>query len=438
MEWWLILFIIFGALLVLMATGLPVAFCFLLINLVGAVVIWGGMPGLHNLITSMFRSVTIFSLLPLVLFILMGEVLAQSGMALRMIASLDRWLGRMRARLSLLAVAGGVLVGALSGSTPGAAAILGEALAPDMERRGYKKPMVIGPIIGSAGLAIIIPPSGMCVFLATLSNISVGKLLIAGIIPGLVMALLYAGYIVIRCRIDPSLAPSDSPANILSFAERLLDFARNVLPMGIIIFAVTGLILIGFATPSEAAACGVATSFLLASFYRGVNWDMIKRTMSGTLSISVMMFMIFLGATAFSQILAFTGATGSLVRFATSIAVPPVFIIIIMQIVVIFLGMFIEQSSIMMITLPIFMPIVDSLGFNSVWFGMLMLINLGIGNRTPPFGFLLFVLKGVLSEETRMVDIYKAAMPYIVCDLLVMALIFIFPSLAIWLPEVLQ
>ena len=438
MEWWLILFIIFGALLVLMATGLPVAFCFLLINLAGAVVIWGGMPGLHNLITSMFRSVTIFSLLPLVLFILMGEVLAQSGMALRMIASLDRWLGRMRARLSLLAVAGGVLVGALSGSTPGAAAILGEALAPDMERRGYKKPMVIGPIIGSAGLAIIIPPSGMCVFLATLSNISVGKLLIAGIIPGLVMALLYAGYIVIRCRIDPSLAPSDCPANILSFAERLLDFARNVLPMGIIIFAVTGLILIGFATPSEAAAWGVATSFLLASFYRGVNWDMIKRTMSGTLSISVMMFMIFLGATAFSQILAFTGATGSLVRFATSIAVPPVFIIIIMQIVVIFLGMFIEQSSIMMITLPIFMPIVDSLGFNSVWFGMLMLINLGIGNRTPPFGFLLFVLKGVLSEETRMVDIYKAAMPYIVCDLLVMALIFIFPSLAIWLPEVLQ
>ena len=207
MEWWLLLIILLGALLALMATGLPVAFCFLLINLAGAVVLWGGAAGLHNLITSMFRSVTVFSLLPLPLFIFMGEVLAQSGIATRMIDTLDKWLGRMRARLSLLAVGGGVVIGALSGSTPGAAAILGEALAPDMAKRGYKKPMIIGPIIGSAGLAIIIPPSGLCVFLACMGNISVGRLLIAGILPGLVMAVLYATYIISRCRLQPSLAP---------------------------------------------------------------------------------------------------------------------------------------------------------------------------------------------------------------------------------------
>lgn len=433
MEWWLVLILILGALLVLMATGLPVAFCFLLINLVGAIVLWGGVAGLHNLITSMFRSVTIFSLLPLPLFIFMGEVLAQSGMASRMIDTLDKWLGRIRARLSLLAVAGGVVIGALSGSTPGAAAILGESLAPDMLKRGYKKPMVIGPIIGSAGLAIIIPPSGLAVFLATIGNISVGRLLIAGIIPGLIMAVLYATYIISRCRLDPSLAPVyEVPPAPLS--ERLGALAKNVLPLGIIIFAVTGFILIGVTTPSEAAAWGAATSFILAACYRSVNWEMVKRTLAGTLNIAVMMFMIFLGAIAFSQILAYSGATKGLVELAVGLPVAPILIIIFMQIVVLFLGMFIEQTSIMMITLPIFMPIVKALGFNDIWFGMIMLINLGIANRTPPFGFLLFVLKGVSSPDTTMGDIYRAAIPYIMCDMLVMALIMVVPALALWLP----
>jgi tripartite ATP-independent transporter DctM subunit len=437
MEWWLIFSILIGALLILMATGLPVAFCFLIINLVGAVVLWGGEAGLQNLVTSMYRSVTNFSLLPLVLFIFMGEVLAHSGMALRMIDCLDKWMGKVRARLSLLAVAGGVVIGALSGSTPGAAAILGEVLAPEMKKRGYKQPMVLGPIIGSAGLAVIIPPSGLCVFLATLANISVGSLLIAGIIPGLIMAVLYATYIIGRCRIDPSLAPSYT-APYVSLGAKFLDLIRNVLPLGIIIFAVTGFILIGFTTPSEAGAWGAASSFILAACYGGVNSEMIRKSFAGTLNISVMMFMIFLGASAYSQIMAFSGATGSLVRFATSIPVSPIFIIVITQLVVLFLGMFMGQTAIMMITLPVFMPIVKALGFSDIWFGMIMLINLEIANRTPPFGFLLFAIKGVMPIETKMSAIYKAAIPYIICDLMVMGLIFVFPSLAIWLPKVIR
>jgi tripartite ATP-independent transporter DctM subunit len=367
----------------------------------------------------------------------MGEVLAHSGMALRMIDSLDKWMGRMRARLSLLAVAGGVVIGALSGSTPGAAAILGEVLAPEMKKRGYKQPMIIGPIIGSAGLAVIIPPSGMSVFLATLANISVGALLIAGIIPGLIMALFYATYIIARCRIDPSLAPTYGATEI-SFSEKITDLIKNILPLGIIIFAVTGFILVGFTTPSEAGAWGAASSFILAACYGGVNWEMVKKTSAGTLNISVMMFMIFLGASAYSQIMAFSGATGSLVKFATSMPVSPILIIVIMQIVVLFLGMFMGQTAIMMITLPIFMPIVKAFGFSDVWFGMIMLINLEIANRTPPFGFLLFAMKGVLSGDTKMSDIYRAAIPYIICDLIVMTFILIFPALAIWLPDVIR
>ncbi|MBW2610193.1 MAG: TRAP transporter large permease subunit [Deltaproteobacteria bacterium] len=437
MEWWLMFSILVGALLIMMATGLPVAFCFLIINLVGAVVLWGGEAGLQNLVTSMYRSVTNFSLLPLALFIFMGEVLAHSGMALRMIDCLDKWMGKVRARLSLLAIAGGVVIGALSGSTPGAAAILGEVLAPEMMKRGYKEQMVIGPIIGSAGLAVIIPPSGLCVFLATLSNISVGSLLIAGIIPGMIMAAAYATYIIGRCRIDPSLAPSYSAVKI-PLGARILELIRNVLPLGIIIFVVTGFILLGFTTPTEAGAWGAAASFILAAIYGGVNREMIRKSFAGTLNISVMMFMIFLGASAYSQIMAYSGATGSMVRFATSVPVSPIFIIVITQLVVLFLGMFMGQTAIMMITLPIFMPIVKALGFSDIWFGMIMLINLEIANRTPPFGFLLFAMKGVLPGDTKMSAIYKAAIPYIICDLLVLTLIFIFPSLAVWLPKVIR
>jgi tripartite ATP-independent transporter DctM subunit len=434
MEWWLILVIVFGAVLGLMALGIPVAFSFLLVNLGGAIFLWGGEVGLQNLITSVYRSVTTFSLLPLPLFVFMGEILAHSGVATRMIDTVDQFLGGVRARLSLLAVAGGVLIGALSGSTPGAAAILGEAIAPDMEKRGYKKPMVIGPIIGSAGLAIIIPPSGMAVFLACMGNISVGKLLIAGILPGLVMAVFYAAFIVIRCRMDPSLAPSYS-APAIPLGQKIISFIRDVLPLGFIVLCVTGFILLGIATPSEAAAAGSAAAIILAAAYGSLRWKMLKKVFSGTLNIAGMMFMIFLGAIAFSQILAYTGATKELVYVTSNLPVSPILVVILMQLIVLLLGMFLEQTSIMMITLPIFMPIVSALGFNEVWFGLITLINLGIGNRTPPVGFLLFVMKSISPPDTTMVDIYRAATPYILLDVIVMLLVMFIPQLALWIPQ---
>jgi tripartite ATP-independent transporter DctM subunit len=375
--------------------------------------------------------------MPLVLFIFMGEVLAHSGMALRMIETLDKIMGRVRARLALLAVAGGVVIGALSGSTPGSAAILGEVLVPEMTKRGYKKPMIIGPIIGSAGLAVIIPPSGMAVFLATVANIPVGDLLIAGIIPGLIMAFLYATYIVLRCRIDPSLAPTyDAPK--VPLLEKMIDLSINIVPLGIVIFAVTGFILIGLTTSSEAAAWGALTSVIVAACYGGVNREMVKKTLAGTLNLSVMMFMIFLGASAYSEIMAYSGATSELVKFALNFPLSPVFIIIMMQLVIVVLGCFMSQAPIMMITLPIFMPIVKTFGFSDVWFGLITLINLELANRTPPFGFLLFALKGVLPKDYEMSSIITAGIPYIICDMIVMALIFIFPPLAVWLPKAIR
>ena len=193
MEWWLILIIIFVALVVLMAVGVPVAFAFLAINIVGVYIFWNGIAGLNQLMLSIYESVTSFALLPVPLFVLMGEIMFRSGIATRQMEVLDSWLGRIPGRLSLLAVGGGTLFATLTGSAMAGAAMLGSTLVPEMEKKGYSKAMSLGPILGSGGLAIMIPPSALGVLLAALGEFSVGKFLVAIIIPGFIMGALYAG-----------------------------------------------------------------------------------------------------------------------------------------------------------------------------------------------------------------------------------------------------
>jgi len=435
MEWWLTLLIVFGSLVILLFAGLPVAFAFMLINIVGVIVFWGGVAGLRQLILSIFDSVTFFAIVPVPLFLLMGDVLFRSEMGTRMIDALEKLLGRLPGRLSLVAVAAGVVIGALSGNSWASAAMLGSVLEPEMEKRGYKKSMALGPIMGSGILAIIIPPSGMAVVLASLAGISVGGLLIGGIMPGLVMAVLYAIYIIVTCIIKPELAPSYVMAR-LSPWERFGPFLRYVLPLGVIIFSVMGLMLLGIASPTEASAFGVLSTFILAAAYRSLNWQVVKAAFTGTLTTTVMILMIFCGSTAFSQVLAYSGATKGLIEFAISAPVQPIILLIGTQVVVFFLGMFMEQMSILMITLPIFMPLCSIFHWNPLWFGVMMLVNMGIANISPPFGMVLFVMKGVSPPGTTMGDIYSAAIPYCVIDLIVILLIMAFPQIGLWLPSI--
>jgi len=434
-EWWWILLIIFGSLLILMSTALPVAFSFMAINLVGVFVLWGGLPGLHQLILSIYESVTFFALLPVPLFILMGEVLFQSGMGTRMLDALDTLLGRLPGRLSLIAVAGGVLIAVLCGNTWASTAMLGSMLVPDMEKRGYKKAMALGPIMGGGALAIIIPPSGMAVVLATLAGISVGGLLIAGLIPGLVMAAFFTIYIVGRCKLQPDVAPSYAVRRV-SFSDRLVPFIRNVLPLGVIVFAVIGLMLLGLATPSESAAFGALATIVLSAQYKSLNWQVIRKAFTSTMRTTSMIYMIFCGSTAFSQILAYSGATRGMVNVAVNLPVPPIALLVCMMLVVMFLGMFMDQLSILMITLPIFMPITHALGWDPLWFGLMMLVNMSIANLSPPFGIELFVMKGVSSPDTTMGDVYQASIPFIIMEFLVILLVMLCPPLATWLPSV--
>lgn len=433
MEWPLLLLLILGGLIVVMALGLPVAFSFILVNLVGAYLLWGGQIGLEQAVMSLWRSVSRFTLVPLPLFVLMGEVIFQSGVAPNMLDALDKWLGRLAGRLGLLAVGGGAVLSTLTGASMASAAILGSTLVPEMEKRGYKKSMSLGPILGSGGLAIMIPPSGLAILLGAIGEISVGKILIAIILPGVLMAILYAAYIILRCRIQPSIAPAyDVVPPRLS--EKLIATAKYILPLGFIIFMVVGVMFLGVATPTEAAATGALSTFILAAAYKRLSWKMVKKSFRGTMEITLMMFLIISGATAFSQILAFSGATAGLINVTLGLPLSPIFIVVAMQVIVLFMGMFMEVVSIMMITIPLFLPVIYVLGFNDVWFAVILLLNIEMATTSPPFGLTLFVMKGVAPPDTTMGDIYRAALPFLYCDVIVMGLIIAFPAVALWLP----
>jgi tripartite ATP-independent transporter DctM subunit len=417
----------------LMMTGMPIAFCFLLINIVGMYVFFGGTGGIEQLISSMYSTLNSFVLLPAPLFILMGEVLFHSGIAPILIKALDKFMGRLPGRLALLAVASGALFSTLTGTSLASTAMLGSTLTPTMVEKGYKKPMSLGPILGSGGLALMIPPSALAVLLGAIGEISIGKILIAIIIPGIIMAVIYSVYIIIRCWLDPSVAPAYEVDSIPLY-EKLSIALKYILPVGVVIFLVIGIVFLGIATPSEAAATGALGSFILAFGYRAMNWDILKKSIIGTLSITGMVLLIIAGATAFSQILAYSGASAGIVKFATELPIPPMIIFFFMQIILFFLGAFMEPVSIMMVSLPIFVPVIMSLHFDTVWFAVIFLLNIEMATTSPPFGLCLFVMKGVAPIDTTIVDIYKAALPFLGLDLITMALIFIFPGLALWLP----
>ena len=413
--------------------GFPSPSPFLLINIIGFYLFAGGEHGVIQLILSLYASVTKFTILPVPLFILMGEIMFQSGVAHHMMDALDRWLGRIPGRLSLLAVGGGSLFATLSGSSMAGAAMLGSVLVPEMAKRGYKAPMSLGPVLGSGGLAMMIPPSILGVLLAAVGRFSVGDFLIAIIIPGVLMAFCYASYIIIRSLIQPHLAPTYDISEV-TLREKLSMTVRYILPLGSIVFLVIGLIFLGVATPSESAALGALGCFVLAFVYQGFKWEVVKNSLAHTVNVSVMMLMIFVGSGAFSQILALTGASQGLVDFAANLKLGPFYVLIAMLFVLLIMGTFMESMTIIMITLPIYMPIIKTLGFDPLWFGAIMLLMLEMGITTPPFGMILFVVKGVAPPDVTMMDVYKAGFPFLMCDLIVVILLLVFPALALWLP----
>jgi tripartite ATP-independent transporter DctM subunit len=431
MEWYWAFALIMGSFFLLIILGVPVVFAFFAVNLVFLTVFMGE-AGLELLIDSIYGSLSVFVLLPITLFILMGEVLFRSGIAMQMVDALDKWLGRLPGRLALLAVGSGTLLATLSGASIGTTAMLARTLSPAMEARGYHKTMSIGPLLGSGGLAIMIPPSALGVILAVIASVSVGKLLIAIVIPGLLLAVSYVVYVVGACTLNPSLAPQYQVIST-PLREKLWLTLKYVLPLSTIIFLVTGVMFIGVATPTEAAALGTAGAFVLASFYRGLSWSITREALFSTLRISVMVLVILAGAQAFTQLLAYTGSTRYLAQWAASLPIPAIWVVVMMHFVTLLLGGPIGGIPLIMMTIPIFMPVVKALGYDPIWFCVAMLLNVELAQITPPFGVLLYVVKGIV-PNTSMAQITRAAVPIVICHLVVMALIIFVPPLSLWLP----
>jgi tripartite ATP-independent transporter DctM subunit len=433
-EWYWVALILFGLGIGLMMLGIPVAIAFFATNIVAAVLFMGGGSGIAQVINNGFGAMTNFPLVPIPMFLLMGELFFHTGLANRCFNAADKLLGNVPARLSFVTLIGGTAFAGPAGSSMGACALLGSLMVPEMTRRGYSKYLSIGPIMGVGGLAVIIPPSALTVLLATLGRTDVGDLLIAGIIPGFVLAAMYGLLIYGWTVFDPKAAPGYA-AKPVSRREKVRLIFVDVIPMvAVIVFSVL-VMLTGWATPTEAAALGAVSVIVLAACYGELTWKAFVRSIDGALRVTVMAFLIIFGSATFAQVLAFTGASSGLMNWALGFDLAPIGMLLVMIGVLIFLGCFMDQLSMMLLTAPIFFPLAKTLGFDLTWFGLIMLLALEIGYTTPPFGLLLFVMKGVAPPGTSMRDIYLAGLPFIACVFLLIALIIVFPPIATWLPN---
>ena len=434
MSWQLASWLLLGGSTVLLFLGLPVVFSFLVINVIGAWLILGGEAGIAQMVRNCVGSVASFSLTPIPLFVLMGEVLFHTGLAVKVIDGIERLIKEVPGRLAVVAVVAGTVFSAISGSTIATTAMLGSLMVPVMLARGYHPTMATGPIMAIGAVDMLIPPSALTVLLGSLSGISISKLLLGGVLPGLLLSLAFVAYIIVRSRMQPSLAPMVESTPYRGWDKYRL-FVFYVLPLTSIFVIVIASMTSGWATPTESAAIGALATMLFALAYRALTVKNLVGALLGTVSISGMILFIIVGATTFSQILSFSGASNGLVQWITGHALEPWVVVAAMMALLIFLGVFVDQVSMMMITLPIFMPVVTSLNIDLVWFGVMFLICMQLGMLLPPHGMLLMTMKGVAPPEVTMGHIFKAVTPYVIMSILLLVLVFCVPTVAVWLPN---
>jgi tripartite ATP-independent transporter DctM subunit len=366
----------------------------------------------------------------------MGEVLFHTGIAVKVIDGVERLIAQVPGRLAVVAVVAGTIFSAISGSTIATTAMLGSLMVPVMLSRGYHPTMATGPVMAIGAVDMLIPPSALTVLLGSFSGISISKLLIGGVVPGLILSVAFVTYIVVRVSITPSIAPPTPLTRYHGWA-RLLPFVQYVVPLVSIFVIVVISMSAGWATPTESAAIGAFATMLMAVIYRALTFKNLFAALRGTVGISTIILFIILGATTFAQILSFSGASNGLVSQLLGLGLPPMAIVAGMMGMLIFLGVFVDQVSMMLITLPIFMPIVQRLALDPVWFGVMFLICMQLGLLLPPHGLLLMTMRGVTPPQVTMAHIFVAVIPYVAMSLLVLALVFFVPAVAVWLPKVL-
>lgn len=418
--------ILFASLIVVLATGLPVLFVLGGTSLVVAYFVLGP-NSLGIAVSAMFGVMNNFGFLAVPLFIFMAAVLERSGVADELYGVMHKWFGRFPGGLAIGTVAICTVFAAMSGVSAAGIVTMGLIALPAMRKRNYDMKMTVGSIAAAGGLGQLIPPSSMMIVWALTAGESVGQMFLGGIVPGLILAFLYMAYIGIRCLVRPELGPAIPQAERAGWKEKLFALKAVILPV-LLIFSVLASIFAGIATPTEAAAVGAAGSVICAAVHRRLTWENLRYSVYATLKVVCMVTWIVSAGICFGSVFAAVGGQRFIMTALRGLELNPWVILIGTQIIYLFLGCLMDPWAIMMLTIPIFVPLMDSLGFNTLWFGVLFIMNMELGFLTPPFGPNLFYMKGIVPEDVSIVDIYRGVLPFIALQAIGLAICMIFPE----------
>ena len=431
----LISILLFGSMLLLLVSGLPVAFVLGGLAVVFTGVFWGP-ESLFIILARTFSMMSSTTLVAAPLFVLMAVVLERSGVAEDLYEMMYRWSGGVKGGLAVGTVLVCTLIAAMSGIASTGVVMMGVMALPEMLKRGYDKRIATGCILAGGVLGPLIPPSIALVLYGTMAQVSIGGLFAGGMAAGLVCSLLIVGYILIRCYINPKMGPAIPVEERADWDAKIASLKGVILPL-LLITAVLGSIYSGIATPTEAAAVGALGAFVCSAIHGRLTWDLLKNVAYTTIQVQGFMMWILFAAQGFAAVYMGLGASRMVVGLVQEYQVGWWAMLIGIQVVWFLLGCVIDAWSILMITLPIILPLLPLYGFDPLWLGVLYAVNTQTGYLTPPFGTMLFMMKGIAPKEVTMSDIYRSIIPFVTTQLVCLALCIAFPKLVTWLPNLL-
>ncbi len=421
---------VFAAILL---TGLPLAFATGAVAVVFAVALFGW-PGLTLVVSRVFTLMGNYVLVSVPLFVFMACVLERAGIAEAIFRAAYVWAGRMRGGLAVAVIISCALMATMVGVIGAEIVTMGVVALPAMLSRGYKKELALGCICAGGGLATLIPPSVVFIMYGLTAGVSIGELYAAGVVPGLMLAAMYIAYIVIRCHQRPDFAPAASEAELAITLRQKIGLLRELVVPALVAFGVLGSLYFGWATPTEAAGVGVLGA-VLAMWWNGkLAWTKLRLAAEDTAKVTVMLYWLFFGSSALIGVYTLAGGTKLVQDVMTSLPVGPIGVVIMIQVIWIVLGCFIDWIGILLLTAPIFVPVVIALGFDPVWMGVLFCMNMQISYISPPFGPAAFYLKGVTPPGISLADIFRSIWPYLGLQFVALGLVIAFPQIALWLP----
>jgi len=423
--------ILIAGLFLLFATGFEISISLGIVGVVGLLYLRGWTVGMGVVGSIAWSTATSFSLIAVPLFVFMSGILLHSGIGKGLFTAVARWVGFLPGGLAVASVFSCAIFAAVSGSSVATAATIGMIAIPEMERRGYGRPLIIGSIAAGGTLGILIPPSVPMIIYGVMTETSVGHLYMAGIIPGVVLALLFAVYVIVYALIWPASAPR--VAEDRGSVRDKLRSLGEVAPVAILIFVVLGSMYLGIVTPTEAAALGSVVSIALALVYGDLSWRALNQAFQETVRTTSMVMLIIVFAAIFSHVIALIGTPRALLRTVLALGLPKWALFTAIFSVLLVIAYALEELSVMIILLPILFPLITGLGFDPVWFGIIMVVWLEIGFITPPVGLNLFVIQGLMPGSTAW-EVTVGTTPYVILMVLLVVVLFFFPELALWLP----